>query len=253
MSRPQHSCDERGQSNFTSPRTTGGLPSYYYYYYYHLLYNYNKYRFAEEKTTIEAVIMKTSGGVVWPFFVVWGTLLAVGARGICDNNSINYAGNYTWNGYGISSVDEKGNAIRLDDVEALWEIFPAPPNSAGSREYSYWVHRYVGDTLNISVPTPVLDATVEKVSKIGPADTLCVAPPFELAGLQCVDLEDAGMFKLIPLEVDADCNLIKGYGAMSEPKTPGCEGPLCYPAIALHIFSRRGSEGVQSIPLASGN
>ena len=197
--------------------------------------------------------MKTCGGVVWPFLMLCGALLAAGARGVCENNSINYAGYYDYASFALSTIDESGNATRMDDFKAAFEIFPAPPNSAGSREYSYWIRRYLGDTLNISVPTLVLDATVEEVSKIDPADTICVAPPFESAGLRCVDLEDAGINQLTPLEVDADCNLIKAWGTMMEPKTPGCDGPLCYPVASFNVWTRRGSEGVQSIPLVSSN
>ena len=197
--------------------------------------------------------MLTRGRVVWPFLMLCGVLIAAGARGACDSNSINYAGNYNLDGFGHSSIDEKGNATRTEDFKAVYQIFPAPPNSAGSREYSYWMRRYVGDTVNISVTNPVVESVVEAVSELGPADTICVAPPFESAGLRCVDLEDAGINQLTPLEVDADCNLIKAWGSYMEPKTPGCEGPLCYPIITYGVFTRLGSETTESIPLANSS
>lgn len=190
--------------------------------------------------------MKTRGGVVWPFLMLSGVLLAAGVRGVCDNNNINYAGYYNIDVFGGSTIDEKGNATRVDDFETVFEIFPAPPNSAGSREYSYWVRKSVGNTVNPSIPDPTVKATLDDLNEFGPADSICVAPPFESAGLQCVDLKDAGMYQLTPLEVDANCNLIKGWSSYMEPKTPECEGSLHAktlnnPDAAINAWTRRGS------------
>ena len=199
------------------------------------------------------IAMKTNSGSVWSFLMLCGVLIAVGARGECDNNSINYAGTYKFFALGRSTVDEKGNATRVDDIEALFQIFAAPPNSAGSQEYSYWIKSWNGDTVNISSPDPVLEAGIAADEFLSPADKICVAPPFESAGLQCVDLEDPGMFRITPLEVDANCNLIKVWGPYLEPKTPGCEDKVCFPFVAYMIWIRQGSETTESISLTNSN
>lgn len=43
-----------------------------------------------------------------------------------------------------------------------------------------------------------------------PVQTVCGAPPYPGAGVECVDLEDAGISRLTPLEVDKDCNNAHG-------------------------------------------
>ena len=80
-----------------------------------------------------------------------------------------------------------------------------------------------------------------------------MAPPFESAGLQCGDLEDPGMLSITPLEVDANCNLMKAWNTYLEPKTPGCDGELCYPNVAFGIWTRQGSETTESISLTNSN
>lgn len=181
-------------------------------------------------------------------FVAMIALVVIRVGGMCDNNAISYQGLYTVTWSGRSTVNSSNAAIRTDGFEAQFQIDAAPPSESGSQEYSYWVRRYVGEK-NATTTDANVVASVSAAKEVG-VDSICVAPPYPSAGLECVDVEDAGLTRLTPIEVDADCNLIKGWSTYLEAATPGCDGPLCYPVASIRTWTREGSDGaVDSVTL----
>lgn len=175
-----------------------------------------------------------------------------GTRGLCEQNRINYTGMYLISVYGVSTLDESEKPSHIVGPPAQAHlIFPAPANSDGSTQSAFWMEKFVNQTVD-DFNGVALDDSVLVAERLGRVNSLCVAPAQEGAGLECVDLEDPGMYRITPMEVDADCNMITGWTTYTEPLTPGCTSPSCYPMIGTGNITRVDSENVETIALASG-
>ena len=104
----------------------------------------------------------------------------------------------------------------------------------------YWLKRYTANETDFDDASHSGAAASAQKNEV---DSLCVAAPYSNAGLQCADVDDAGILALHPLEVDSECNLVKAWSTYLEPATPGCDGPMCYPVASIRTFVRDGSEG----------
>ena len=176
----------------------------------------------------------------------------IGTRGLCEQNSVNYSGVYIFDYSRGSTLDASGNPTRVDHTPAQVRIFAAPANNVGSRESSFWMQKFFNQTEE-DFDGAALSDSVEGALKLGSVNSLCVATPHEGAGLECVDLEDSAAFRIMPLEVDADCNMLTGWSTYIEPSSPGCTNASCFPMIAATDVTRVGSGNVEAIPLASSD
>ncbi len=70
------------------------------------------------------------------------------------------------------------------------------------------------------------------------AESMCFAPPYHGEALECVDLSDPAQLRVMPLEVDEDCAMLKGWVMYLEPKSPGCTTGVCDPAIGYSTMIR---------------
>ena len=187
---------------------------------------------------------KTSLGVV----LAAVCLLASNVAAICDNNSIKYSGQYTVTWSGRSNVNAENDAIAMADQTAQFVITTPPGEQAPS--VRYWLSKFTANETDFDDVN--LDAHAASAQK-NEVDSLCVAAPYNNAGLQCADVDDAGILALHPLEVDSECNLVKAWGTYLEPATPGCDGPMCYPVASTRTFVRDGSEaGTNTISVSDG-
>eukprot|EP00890_Picochlorum_soloecismus_P000248 jgi/Picsp_1/1223/NSC_04704-R1_---NA--- len=167
--------------------------------------------------------------------VAWATLflslskalqtLGLDVSDACPYNSVNYAGEYIFvagpgliysNGSVQDSVPNGGFSTR-------YLILP------GDATNSYVVKKlalpYPEDT-DGATNSSFIDDRPQDFENI-PVVTMCVAPPYPGAGLECVDLEDVGITRLTPLEVDEDCNMLKSWYLYMEPTLPDCTRPFC--------------------------
>ena len=187
---------------------------------------------------------KTSLGVV----LAAVCLLASNVAAMCDNNSIKYSGQYTVTWSGRSSVNAENDAIVTGPETAQFVITTPPGEQAPSLRY--WLKRYTANETDFDDVN--LDAHAASAQK-NEVDSLCVAAPYNNAGLQCADVDDAGILALHPLEVDSECNLVKAWSTYLEPATPGCDVPMCYPVAQIRTFVRDGSEaGTNTISVSDG-
>ena len=187
---------------------------------------------------------KTSLGVV----LAAVCLLASNVAAICDNNSIKYSGQYTVTWSGRSNVNAENDAIAMADQTAQFVITTPPGEQAPS--VRYWLSKFTANETDFDDVN--LDAHAASAQK-NEVDSLCVAAPYNNAGLQCADVDDAGILALHPLEVDSECNLVKAWGTYLEPATPGCDSPMCYPVASTRTFVRDGSEaGTNTISVSDG-
>jgi hypothetical protein len=185
------------------------------------------------------------------YLILLVTLCVVGTSygAICENNSVNYTGKYEIDHHAILEVEyESGNVSATNDLVATFLILP------GAVDHSYVMRKHSGeDDTEENSNSDAADATINALAKLSyDVDRICVAPPQPGAGLECVDLEDAGITKLMPMEVDADCNLIKGWATYLEPKTPGCNDTICTPVAYYATYTRSDSGAGAPIQLSSG-
>ena len=180
--------------------------------------------------------------------LVASCLLANHVAALCDNNAIKYSGQYIATYSGRSNVDAESRAIAPADQEAQFVITTPPGEQAPSERY--WLKRYTDKGTDFDDTS--LGGAAASAQKYE-VDSLCVAAPYNNAGLQCADVDDAGISALHPLEVDSECNLVKAWSTYLEPATPGCDGPMCYPVASIRTFVRDGSEaGTNTISVSDG-
>ena len=173
-------------------------------------------------------------------------LLASNVAAVCDNNSIKYSGQYTVTWSGRSTVNDENDAVVTVHETAQFVITTPPGEQAPSERY--WMGKFTG---NETYEDATLSAAVTAAEE-NAVDALCVAAPYDNAGLQCADIDDVGILTLHPLEVDAECNLVKAWGTYLEPATPGCDSPQCRPVASVRTLVRVGSEGTATISVANG-
>ena len=183
------------------------------------------------------------------FFVLFALCAASTSYGaICENNRVNYTGDFIIDHQATLEAEyESGNVTATRDLQGTFLILPGP------LDHSYVMRKWVGvnDTVENS-DSDAADATIDALAKLGDgADRMCVAPPQQGAGLECVDMEDAGITRLMPIEVDANCNLIKGWATYLEPKTPGCNGTICTPTVYYATYTRSDAGSEAPIQLTS--
>jgi len=168
---------------------------------------------------------------------------------VCDNNAINYSGVYDVTYTARSGVNAENEAIALPDFTAQFVITTPPGEQAPSERY--WMSKYTDNAAYNA--TDAIANNAEIAAQVNGVDTLCVAAPHDDAGLDCADIDDAGLTALQPLEVDLECNLVKAWSIYLEPATPGCDDPTCRPATFIRNFKRVGSEGATAISVANGS
>lgn len=153
----------------------------------------------------------------------------------CKNNNINYTGDYIV-GYNVILEYIEGEGVNeVRDDESTFRILPG---SEGGSSISYVMKKHVdGDGQDQQTKAGL--ETVDAVANLS-VDRMCVAPPHSGAGLECVDIEDAGITNLRPLQVDDDCNMLVGWATYIEPKTPGCNSNLCAPVVYEATYTRLG-------------
>lgn len=168
--------------------------------------------------------------------VVWATLFlslkALQTLGLdvsdvaCPNNSVNYAGEYIFvAGPGlIFSNGSVQDSVPSGGFSTRYLILPG--EATNSYVIKKLAHPYPEDTDDGAANTSLIDDEPQDFGNI-PVVTMCVAPPFPGAGLECVDLEDVGITRLTPLEVDEDCNVVKSWYLYMEPMLPDCTRPFC--------------------------
>jgi len=189
---------------------------------------------------------KTSLGVVLAAVCLLD--LASNVAAVCDNNSIKYSGQYTVTWSGRSTVNDENDAVVTVHETAQFVITTPPGEQAPSERY--WLKRYTDKGTDFDDTS--LGGAAASAQKYE-VDSLCVAAPYNNAGLQCADVDDAGISALHPLEVDSECNLVKAWSTYLEPATPGCDGPMCYPVASIRTFVRDGSEaGTNTISVSDG-
>ena len=164
---------------------------------------------------------------------------------LCDNNAIKYSGQYIATYSGRSNVDAENRAIAPADQEAQFVITTPPGEQAPSERY--WMEKFTGNETYEDALSAAVTAAAENA-----VDALCVAAPYDNAGLQCADIDDTGILTLHPLEVDAECNLVKAWGTYLEPATLGCDSTECRPVASIRTLVRVGSEGTATISVANG-
>lgn len=168
--------------------------------------------------------------------------VARGATEACPNNSIKYSGEYnvvTESGLGYLN----GTVLDVGAFETTHVILPGLAKNSFVIKKLAHLQPEDGDIRegnNSSI-------TVENV----PAETLCIAPPYPSAGLECVDVEDIGISRVTPLEVDEDCNMIKGWMVYIEPTLPDCSKSRFCSLSGYATLSRVGAT-TSTIPAVSG-
>jgi hypothetical protein len=169
---------------------------------------------------------------------------------MCENNSVNYTGEYLVDHRAVLEFEYgTSNVSATTGLEATFVISPGPV------DYSYVMrkHQGVNDTEENS-DSNAADASIRQLGDLIPeVDRICVAPPHQGAGLECVDMEDAGITRMMPMEVDADCNLIKGWATYLEPKTPGCNGTICTPVAYYATYTQSDTGAGAPVQLSSGD
>lgn len=154
-------------------------------------------------------------------FVLGDSTGVLGVSDICPDNSVNYAGEYR---FVIESSVGYGN----DTVKALGPFSSVKLISPGEAKYSYvqkkWTPIAQGDGSIMTDNSFIDEQDFENI----PVETMCMAPPQSGAGLVCADVKDDGVSRIIPIEVDRDCNMLKGWNTYLEATLPGCEaGSFC--------------------------
>jgi len=161
------------------------------------------------------------------FLLVWLLVLGGDSSGVlgvsdaCPDNSVNYAGEYKY-------VIESGLAYSNDTVQTLGPFSSVQLILPGEAKHSYLKKKLTPLIAGDGSVTTNSSVTDEQDFDSIPVETMCMAPPQSGAGLVCVDVKDDGVSRISPLEVDKDCNMLKGWLTYLEATQPGCEpGTFC--------------------------
>ena len=141
----------------------------------------------------------------------------------CPQNSVIYTGEYL-HIIRNTLLYTNGSVRGVDEFNTTFLISP------GAVENSYVIRKpTIFENLNRTFTNNGSVDTQDVISS--DVESICVAPPYPGAGLECIDVEESGTFTVMPLEVEANCNMLKGWIIYKEPKLPGCDSDVCTPAV----------------------
>jgi len=143
----------------------------------------------------------------------------------CQNESLNYAGDYTTQ---LSGAYFSGGAV----VGPNTGSFPTRIESIDNDIYAL---------TKASNGTGLVTSSAETVGSTE-VTSLCLARRFGTPGLECADVDDTGYSQLTPLRVDEDCNVIQLWQVYLEPFTNGCPpgDDKCRPNVGVGPWTRVG-------------
>lgn len=143
----------------------------------------------------------------------------------CQNESLNYDGDYTTQ---LSGAYFSGGAV----VGPNTGSFPTRIESIGNDIYA---------VTKASNGTGLVTSSAETVGSTE-VTSLCLAGRFGTPGLECADVDDTGYSQLTPLRVDEDCNVIQLWQVYLEPFTNGCPpgDDKCRPNVGVGPWTRVG-------------
>ena len=175
--------------------------------------------------------------------------LAVVNRNLACSD-VRYAGTYVRH-RSVQISNYEGQIAVEKDQNSTIQIVQAE----GGTSRSYLIRKHVNVPPS-DYDAATIQAAAEASQKLpGNITSMCVAPMYSDEGLQCVDIDDAGITSLRPLRVDEDCNLTLGWMTYLEPMTPGCPvgDAQCAPAVSEGPVIRVGYSEADGVLLAESS
>jgi len=158
----------------------------------------------------------------------------------CQNESLNYDGDYTTQ---LSGAYFSGGAV----VGPNTGSFPTRIESIGTDIYA---------VTKASNGTGLGTSSAETVGSTE-VTSLCVARTYGAPAMECADVDDTGYIQLTPLRVDEDCNVIQLWLVYLEPFTNGCPpgDDKCRPSASGGTWTRVGysEDDVDAFPILTSS
>ena len=159
----------------------------------------------------------------------------------CENASLNYNGDYTTQ---LSGAYFSGGAV-------------VGPNTGSFPTRIETIDNDIYAVTKASNGTGLDTSSAETVGSTEMVTSLCIARRFGTPGLECADVDDTGYFRLTPLRVDEDCNVIQLRQVYLEPFTNGCPpgDAKCRPNVGVGPWTRVGysEDDVDAFPILTSS
>lgn len=143
------------------------------------------------------------------------------------------------------------------DYSSNLRILPVIDPSDGTVSLTgYTIRKHTNESKPLESPTAQAGSAAARASSI---TSICVTPTqYPDTGLECVDVDDAGISRLRPVRVDDDCMLIQGWLTYLEPQTAGCapDDALCSPSVYQGSVVRMGysmDDGTPFVPVLASS